>query len=83
MKPAEVVRFGAVSAVGMAVCCTLTALVAAGTVTVAVGWIGGSVGLALVAGLLVAALVFARKRHAAPDCCESETSDVTTDRAAS
>lgn len=83
MKAAEAVRFGAVSVASMVVCCTLTALVAAGSVSVAVGWIGGSVGLAVVTGLLVGVLVIARRRNSDAACCEGERSDATTDRAAS
>jgi hypothetical protein len=66
----------------MAVCCTLSGLVAAGTVSVAVGWIGGSIGLALVAALIVSALVVTRRRSAADACCEGELTELTTDRAA-
>ena len=82
MKASEAVRFGAVSVVGMAVCCALTALVAAGTVSIAVGWIGGSIGLAVVTALLVGALVVARNRNTAHACCDGELSEVKTDRAA-
>jgi hypothetical protein len=80
---AEAVRFGAVSALGMAVCCTLTSLVAAGTLSVAVGWMSGSIGLAVVTALLICALVVARKRNPVRACNDCERSEVTTDRAAS
>ncbi len=82
MNPGEAVRFGVVSVVGMAVCCTLTALLAAGAVSVAVGWIGGSIGLAVFTGLLVFALVVARRRSAQA-CCEVDLSDAASDRDAS
>lgn len=68
MNRREAVRFGAVSVVGMAVCCTLTAMVTAGLITVGVASLGGSVGLAVVAGLLVAALVVSRRRNCDDDC---------------
>ena len=80
---AEAVRLGAVSALGMAVCCTLTALVTAGAVSVAVAWMSGSIGLAVVAVLLICSAVVARKRNTGRARNEGERSDVTTDRAAS
>ena len=51
MRAPEAVRFGAVSAAGMALCCSLTALATAGTLSATVGWMGGSIGLGVVAGL--------------------------------
>ena len=82
MRAPEAVRFGAVSAAGMALCCSLTALATAGTLSATVGWMGGSIGLGVVAGLLVGALVVARRRDA-HTCCDVELPGAATDRAAS
>jgi hypothetical protein len=49
----DAVRFGAVSAAGMALCCSLTALATAGSLSATVGRAGGSIGLGVAAGLLV------------------------------
>ncbi len=83
MRAPDAVRFGAVSAVGMALCCSLTALATAGSLSVTVRWMGGSIGLGVVAGLLVGALVVAR-RHDAHACCDVEgLPGAATDRATS
>jgi hypothetical protein len=66
----------------MALCCSSTALVTAGALSVTVGRIGGSIGLGVVAGLLVGALVVARRRDA-HTCCDVELPGAATDRAAS
>jgi len=83
MKQSEALRFGAVSLAGMAACCTLTALVAAGTVSVAAGRFGGSIALAVVTGLLLCALVVAQKRNSAATCCEVAPADTATEQGSS
>jgi hypothetical protein len=66
----------------MALCCSLTALATAGTLSATVGWMGGSIGLGVVAGLLVSALAVARSRDAHA-CCDVELPGSVADRAAS
>ena len=78
MRAPEAVRFGAVSVEGMALCCSLTALATAGILSVTVRWLGGSLGLGVVAGLLVGALVVARRRDA-HGCCDVELPGAATD----
>ena len=82
MRAPEAVRFGAVSAMGMALCCSLTALATTGTLSVTVSWMGGSIGLGVVAGLLVGAPVVAWRRDA-HGCCDVELPDAATDGATS
>jgi len=82
VKAAEAVRFGAASAMGMALCCSLTALATAGALSETVSRMGGSIGLGVVAGLLVGALVVAR-RHAPHACSDVALPGAATDRTTS
>lgn len=82
MRAPAVVRFGAVSAVGMVLCCSLTALATTGTLSAIVSRAGGPVGLGVVAGLLVAALVVSRRRDT-HGCCDVELPHAATDRTTS
>lgn len=63
-KPAEV----GIVAAGMVACCILTEVILAGAITAAIATIGGAIGLAVIAGLLLGALVFVRRRNAT-HCC--------------
>lgn len=55
-------------AAGLVACCVLTEVVLAGVVAAAIATIGGAIGLAVIAGLLLGALMFVRRRNAMR-CC--------------
>ncbi len=59
----EAARLGVASAIGMTICCTLTALLIGGGLTTAISAIGGSLGLAALSGLLCAALLVAHQHR--------------------
>ena len=72
MNRPEAIRLAGISVAGMAVCCTLTTLVVTGAIAVGVARLGGSVGLAIVAGLL-AAMVISSRRRRLHECCDTKS----------